>query len=86
MLTLKYFWDGERDWSLTQDEELVLIAKVLQGKPWSYVSTVLSSNRTHIYELIYSAISKLMKKYYNLTADSKVGLTLKDVMNSQQYD
>lgn len=86
MLTLKYFWDGERDWGLTQDEELVLIAKVIQGKPWSYVSTILDSNRTHIYELIYSAISKIMQKYYNLTADSKVGLTLKDVMSSQQYE
>ncbi|WP_338599306.1 tRNA(Met) cytidine acetyltransferase TmcA [Sulfolobus tengchongensis] len=86
MLTIKYFWDGKRDWNLAADEELVLIAKILQGKPWSYVATVLGTNRSQVYELIYSAVAQIMKKYYNLTADNKVGLTLKDVMNSQHYD
>ncbi|MEM1629414.1 MAG: tRNA(Met) cytidine acetyltransferase TmcA [Saccharolobus sp.] len=81
MLTLKYFWDSERDWSLTRDEEIALIGKVLQGKPWSYVSQILGINRSQVYELIYTAIALLMNKYYNLSADSKVGLELDQVMN-----
>ncbi len=86
MLAIKYFWDSNRDWSLSRDEELVLIAKVIQGKPWNYVSSLLESNRSHIYELIYDSVSKLMKKYYNLSAESTVGLTLDQVMKSQHYE
>jgi tRNA(Met) cytidine acetyltransferase len=86
MLAIKYFWDAERNWSLLKDEEIALIAKVIQGKPWSYVSAILETNRSQVYELIYSAVAQLMSKYYSLTADSKVGLTLDNVMSSQHYD
>ncbi|MEM3939537.1 MAG: hypothetical protein QXY68_05375, partial [Saccharolobus sp.] len=65
------------------DEEIALIGKVIQGKPWSYVSQILGINRSQVYELIYTATALLMNKYYNLSADSKVGLELDQVMNKK---
>ncbi|BFH72757.1 GNAT family N-acetyltransferase [Sulfurisphaera javensis] len=77
MITLKYFWDAKRDWSLSPEQEIILIAKVLQGRPWRFTSSSLNSNRTTINELLYEAIAELLYRYYGLTPDSKGGLELK---------
>ena len=79
MLTLKYFWDTKRNWSLTPEEEMVLIAKVLQGRPWRFTSASLRVNRTQVNEMLYEIIAKLLFKYYGLTADVKTGVELKDL-------
>ena len=79
MLTLKYFWDAKRDWELSPEEEVVLIAKVLQGRPWRFTSSSLNVNRTEVNEILYEAIAKLLQKYYGITADSKTGLELKNL-------
>ncbi|MBB5253923.1 tRNA(Met) cytidine acetyltransferase TmcA [Sulfurisphaera ohwakuensis] len=79
MITLKYFWDAKRDWSLTPEQEIILIAKVLQGRPWRFTSSSLNSNRTTINELLYEAVAELLYRYYNLTPDSKGGLEIKNL-------
>jgi len=79
MLTLKYFWDAKRDWRLDEEEEIVLIGKVLQGKPWRYLSSTLGINRTRITELIYSSVSTLSKRYYNLDVESHVGVSINEM-------
>jgi len=79
LLVLKYFWDSKRNWSLENEEEQVLIGKILQGKPWGYLSSTLGINRTHMNEIIYESISDLSKKYYNLDADSTLGISLEDL-------
>ncbi|MBP1357133.1 MAG: tRNA(Met) cytidine acetyltransferase [Sulfolobus sp.] len=75
MLALKYFWDAERDWSLSSLEEDALIAKTLQGKPWSNASSILGINTAELNELIYQAVQKLAKKYYGISAESINGVT-----------
>ncbi len=62
VLTLKYFWDGNRDWKLDEDLEKVLLAKVLQGMPWSYLNTVIGKGRTSSTEAIHEAVQILAKK------------------------
>jgi len=79
MLTLKYFWDAKRDWSLSPEQEIILIAKVLQGRPWRFTSSSLSANRTTVNELLYEAIAELLFRYYGLTPDSKMGLEIKNL-------
>ena len=79
MLTLKYFWDAKRDWSLSPEQEIILIAKVLQGRPWRFTSSSLSANRTTVNELLYEAIAELLFRYYGLTPDSKAGLEIKNL-------
>lgn len=79
LLVLKYFWDSKRNWSLENEEEQVLIGKILQGKPWGYLSSTLGINRTHMNEIIYGSISDLSKKYYNLDADSSLGVSLEEL-------
>jgi tRNA(Met) cytidine acetyltransferase len=79
MLTLKYFWDARRNWSLTPEEEMLLIAKVLQGRPWRFTSASLRSNRTHVNEMLYEIVAQLLYKYYGITADVKTGVELKDI-------
>ncbi|MGC9106362.1 MAG: tRNA(Met) cytidine acetyltransferase TmcA [Thermoprotei archaeon] len=78
-LVVKYFWDSKRDWSLTEEEEIALIAKVLQGRPWRFSSTSLGSSRLELTQLIYDAVEKLLQRYYGLTRESPMGLTLNDV-------
>ena len=79
MLTLKYFWDAKRDWSLSPEKEIVLIAKVLQGRPWRFTSSSINVNRTEVNELLYEAIAELLFKYYGISADSKTGLEIKNL-------
>ena len=79
MLTLKYFWDAKRDWSLSPQEETLLIAKVLQGRPWRFTSSTLRANRTEVSEMLYEIISQLLYKYYGITPDVKTGVELKDI-------
>ncbi|QKR00050.1 tRNA(Met) cytidine acetyltransferase [Metallosphaera tengchongensis] len=76
MLVLKYFWDFRRDWRLDDDMEKVLIAKVLQGMPWSYLNNVIGTGRTRANELLREAIGTLAKKYYNLDEESKIDISL----------
>lgn len=84
MLTLKYFWDNEH--FLEPDEETILIGKVLQGKPWNVISTEVGINRTMMSEIIYSAIAKILKKYYNLNVDSENSVSLSELMMRSQHD
>ncbi|MCY0882623.1 MAG: ATPase, partial [Acidianus infernus] len=79
LLTLKYFWDSKRDWSLYDEEEWILIGKVLQGKPWGYLSTLLGINRTQMNELLYTAVATMLKKYYNMDAEGNIGYSLSDL-------
>jgi len=80
LLVKKYFWDAKRDWSLNPEEEAVLLCKVIQGKPWNMTSLTLEMNRTQVTELLYDAISKLAKKYYNITADYVKGVELANIL------
>jgi tRNA(Met) cytidine acetyltransferase len=79
LLTLKYFWDSKRDWSLYDEEEWILIGKVLQGKPWGYLSTLLGINRTQMNEFLYTAVATMLKKYYNMDAEGNIGYSLSDL-------
>ncbi|ARM76233.1 tRNA(Met) cytidine acetyltransferase TmcA [Acidianus manzaensis] len=74
LLTLKYFWSTDK--LLDPEEEIILIGKVLQGKPWGVISSESGINRTTMSEFIYSAIAKIIKKYYNLDADTQLNITL----------
>ncbi|MEM3270313.1 MAG: tRNA(Met) cytidine acetyltransferase TmcA [Metallosphaera sp.] len=76
LLTLKYFWDGRREWKLDEELEKVLIAKVLQGMPWSYLNSTVGKSRTNSIEAIHEAISLLAKRYYNLDDSSYLGVSL----------
>ncbi|BCU69389.1 tRNA(Met) cytidine acetyltransferase TmcA [Stygiolobus caldivivus] len=86
MLTLKYFWDSKRDWSLTPEEETLLIAKVLQGRPWRFTSASLRSNRTQVNEMLYEIVAQLLIKYYGITADVKTGVELKDIISDDIHN
>lgn len=79
MLTLKYFWDAKREWALSPEQEIILIAKVLQGRPWRFTSLTLNHNRTTVNELLFEAVSEILFKYYGLTSDSKGGLEIKNL-------
>jgi tRNA(Met) cytidine acetyltransferase len=78
-LVLKYFWDAKRDWSLSEEEEIALVAKVLQGRPWRFSTTSLGSTRLELTQLIYDAVEKILEKYYGLTRESPMGLTLEEL-------
>ena len=78
-LVLKYFWDAKRDWSLSEEEEIALVAKVLQGRPWRFSTTSLGSSRLELTQLIYDAVEKILEKYYGLTRESPMGLTLEEL-------
>ncbi|AWR97529.1 GNAT family N-acetyltransferase [Acidianus sulfidivorans JP7] len=77
LLTLKYFWSNDQ--FLDPEEEIILIGKVLQGKPWGVISSETGINRTTMSEFIYSAISKIIKKYYNLSPESQINITLENL-------
>ncbi|WP_155812385.1 GNAT family N-acetyltransferase [Metallosphaera yellowstonensis] len=79
LLVQKYFWDSKRDWELTEDHERVLVAKVLQGRPWSYLISTIGMSRSRATELLYEAVSILAKKYYNVTEESQLGISLEDL-------
>jgi tRNA(Met) cytidine acetyltransferase len=85
-LVRKYFWDAKRDWSLDPLEEVVLISKVIQGKPWNLTSITLEMNRTQTTEILYDAIAKLAKRYYNITGDNVIGVELSELMSSQHAE
>lgn len=84
LLTLKYFWSNEH--FLDPEEETVLIGKVLQGKPWNTISDEIGLNRTMMSEIVYSAISKILKKYYNLTVESQNSVSFEELMMNSQHD
>ena len=78
-LVVKYFWDAKREWSLSEEEEIALVAKVLQGRPWRFSSSTLGSTRLELTQLIYDAMEKMLEKYYGITRESPTGLTLDDL-------
>ncbi|MEM0373773.1 MAG: GNAT family N-acetyltransferase, partial [Sulfolobales archaeon] len=80
LLVRKYFWDSKRDWALSPEEEAVILCKVIQGKPWNMTSLTLEMNRTQVTELLYDAVSKIAKKYYNITADYVNGVELRQLL------
>ncbi|AAY79841.1 hypothetical protein Saci_0428 [Sulfolobus acidocaldarius DSM 639] len=85
LLALKYFWDAKREWSLEPEQEILLIAKILQGRPWRFTSASLNSNRTGVNEMLYQAIAELLYRYYSLNSETKVGISL-DKLDDDQID
>ncbi|BCS92252.1 tRNA(Met) cytidine acetyltransferase TmcA [Metallosphaera sp. J1] len=79
VLVMKYFWDGKRDWKLDDDLEKVLLAKVLQGMPWSYLNVVVGKGRTNSTEAIHEAVQILAKRYYNLDEEGEIAISLPDL-------
>ncbi|ABP94423.1 MULTISPECIES: tRNA(Met) cytidine acetyltransferase TmcA [Metallosphaera] len=79
VLVMKYFWDGKRDWKLDDNLEKVLLAKVLQGMPWSYLNVVIGKGRTNSTEAIHEAVSILAKRYYNLDEEGEIAVSLQDL-------
>lgn len=81
LLTLKYFWDSKRSWTLDPLEENALIAKTLQGKPWSNAAAILGVNTVTLNEVIYKAVQKMAKNYYGISAESVSGISADKLAN-----
>ncbi|EZQ11087.1 ATPase [Candidatus Acidianus copahuensis] len=76
-LVLKYFWE-KRDWSLSREEEMMLVGKVLQGRPWGYLISSIGISRSQASEMIYPSIVTLLKNYYNLEVDMDLEVSVDD--------
>ncbi|MEM0366548.1 MAG: hypothetical protein QXJ70_05775, partial [Acidilobaceae archaeon] len=68
---------------ITEDEERLLIAKVLQGNSWDKVEEILGSRMYKLVAQIKETIRKAAKHYFNLSEDKSVGLTIKDLKEEE---
>ncbi|MEM4555985.1 MAG: hypothetical protein QXH25_04355, partial [Acidilobaceae archaeon] len=64
---------------LSETEEALLIAKVLQGRTWEEMEQLFEKKMGRLTAMLKLAITKLAKHYYGLTEESQTGLTLNEI-------
>ncbi|MEB3844162.1 MAG: tRNA(Met) cytidine acetyltransferase TmcA [Desulfurococcales archaeon] len=69
---------------LTMEEKHILVAKILQGKPWGEVAEELGVKEYRVMSGLKELVRKLSEHYYSVSRDTPVGVSLEDA--ARPYD
>jgi tRNA(Met) C34 N-acetyltransferase TmcA len=58
---------------LNNEEKIILLAKVLQGKDWSEMSKMLRRRRIDLMLILKDIAKRMLNSYYNKNLESSVG-------------
>ncbi|MGC8675149.1 tRNA(Met) cytidine acetyltransferase TmcA [Fervidicoccus sp.] len=73
-LAIYYFLgDMEKLVELNNEEKIILLAKVLQGKDWSEMSKMLRRRRIDLMLILKDIAKRMLNSYYNKNLESSVG-------------